>query len=138
MIAIRDAIRALVMVCIERRCKLVFGGHPAITPMIRLQFAQTGTAVGEHMVLYQSRYFQGDFPQDNAAFEHVVLVDAVENDREASLKNMREAMLAKPFKIGIFVGGWTGSSRNLRCLGASTGCPGLSHCLDGCRRRITV
>lgn len=38
-IAIRDAIRALTMVIIEEDIQLVFGGHPAITPMIRLQIA---------------------------------------------------------------------------------------------------
>src|SRR5262249_26034402 len=92
-VAIRDAIRALTMVVVEERIQLVFGGHPAITPMIRLQIAQTGTPVGDRVVMFQSRYFQRDFPQDNDAFEHVELVDAVPNDREASLRRMRETML---------------------------------------------
>jgi SLOG cluster3 family len=35
-IAIRDAVRALTMVVVEQHVQLVFGGHPAITPMIRL------------------------------------------------------------------------------------------------------
>jgi hypothetical protein len=107
-IAIRDAIRALMMVVVEKEIQVVFGGHPAITPMIRLQIAQTGTPVGERVVMFQSRYFERDFPQENAAFEHVELVDAVPNDRQASLKHMREAMLAKPFKVGIFIGGMEG------------------------------
>lgn len=107
-IAIRDAIRALTMVIIEQQLQLVFGGHPAITPMIRLQTAETGTSVGERVVIFQSRYFQRDFPQDNAAFEHVVLVDAVENDQEASLQRMRESMLADPFHVGLFIGGMEG------------------------------
>ena len=59
-IAIRDAIRALVMVIIEQEAQLVFGGHPAITPMIRLQIAQTGAPVGERVVMFQSRYFERD------------------------------------------------------------------------------
>jgi hypothetical protein len=107
-IAIRDAIRALTIVVVEQRIQLVFGGHPAITPMIRLQIAQTGRPVGELVVMFQSRYFERDFPKDNVAFEHVELVDAVPNDRQASLKHMREAMLAEPFKIGIFIGGMEG------------------------------
>lgn len=107
-IAIRDAVRALTMVVVEQGVQLVFGGHPAITPMIRLQIAQTGTPVGERVVMYQSRYFERDFPQDNAAFEHVELVDAVENDRPASLLRMRHEMLAKPFIIGVFIGGMEG------------------------------
>ena len=42
-IAIRDAVRALMLVIIEQKAELVFGGHPAISPMIRLQIAQTGS-----------------------------------------------------------------------------------------------
>jgi hypothetical protein len=107
-IAIRDAVRALTMVVVEQQVQLVFGGHPAITPMIRLQIAQTGTPVGERVVMFQSRYFAREFPQDNAAFEHVELVDAVQNDRPASLQRMRQAMLAKPFIVGLFIGGMEG------------------------------
>ena len=107
-IAIRDAVRALVMVIIEQQGQLVFGGHPAITPMIRLQIAQAGTPVGKRVVMFQSRYFERDFPQDNAAFEHIELVDAVEGDRDASLRRMREVMLSEPFRIGIFIGGMEG------------------------------
>jgi hypothetical protein len=58
--------------------------------------------------MYQSRYFERDFPQDNAAFEHVELVDAVQNDRPASLLRMRQEMLAKPFIVGLFIGGMEG------------------------------
>jgi hypothetical protein len=107
-IAIRDAVRALTMVVVERQIQLVFGGHPAITPMIRLQIAQTGTPVGERVVMFQSRYFKREFPHDNAAFEHVELVDAVQNDRPASLQRMRRAMLAEPFIVGLFIGGMEG------------------------------
>ena len=107
-IAIRDAVRALTMVVIEQQLQMVFGGHPEITPMIRLQIAETGTPVGERVVIFQSRYFTRDFPQDNAAFEHVELVDAVENDRQASLRRMRESMLADPFHVGLFIGGMEG------------------------------
>jgi hypothetical protein len=107
-IAIRDAVRALTMVVVEQQVQLVFGGHPAITPMIRLQIAQTGMPVGERVVMFQSRYFERDFPQDNSAFEHVELIDAVQNDRPASLQRMREAMLAEPFVAGLFIGGMEG------------------------------
>jgi hypothetical protein len=107
-IAIRDAIRALTMVVVEEQAQLVFGGHPAITPMIRLQIAQTGTPVGDRVIMFQSRYFERNFPEDNTAFERVVLVDAVKHDRDASLERMRLAMLAQPFNIGLFIGGMDG------------------------------
>jgi hypothetical protein len=76
--------------------------------MIRLQIAQTGAPVRDRVTMFQSRYFEHEFPQDNAAFEHVELVDAVPNDRQASLQRMREAMLAEPFHVGIFIGGMEG------------------------------
>jgi hypothetical protein len=87
---------------------MVFGGHPAITPMIRLQIAETGKAVADHVVMFQSRYFERNFPKDNSAFEYVELVDAVSGDREASLLKMRRAMLSGTFKTGIFIGGMEG------------------------------
>jgi hypothetical protein len=107
-IAIRDAIRALTMVVIEEQAQLVFGGHPAITPMIRLQIAQTNTPVGDRVVMFQSRYFEHEFPGDNSAFERVELTDAVNSDREASLELMRRAMLSTPFDAGLFIGGMDG------------------------------
>src|SRR5579872_2599944 len=107
-IAIRDAIRALTMVVIERRALLIFGGHPAITPMIRLQIGDTGMSVRERFVVFQSRYFEHVFPQDNAAFEDVRLVDAVPGDREKSLLRMRQEMLRNRFHCGLFIGGMEG------------------------------
>jgi hypothetical protein len=107
-IAIRDAVRALAMVIIEQKAELVFGGHPAITPMIRLQIVESGNRVGERVVMFQSRYFERQFPSDNAVFEHVELIDAVPNDRTASLQRMREAMLAGRFDAGVFIGGMEG------------------------------
>jgi len=107
-IAIRDAIRALTMVIIEEDIQLVFGGHPAITPMIRLQIAQAGIPVGSRVIMFQSRFFQRQFPSDNTAFERVELVNAVPNDRDASLRRMREEMLSGPFTLGLFIGGMEG------------------------------
>lgn len=107
-VAIRDCVRALTMVVIENSAQMVFGGHPAISPMIRLQVAQTGAPVGDRIVMYQSRYFERSFPQDNAAFERVELIDAVSSGRDASLLAMRSAMLAGTFQAGIFVGGMEG------------------------------
>jgi SLOG cluster3 family len=89
-IAIRDAVRALTMVVVENQIQLVFGGHPAITPMIRLQIAEAGTPVGDRVVMFLSRFFEAEFPENTAAFERVELVDAVQNDQQKSLRRMRE------------------------------------------------
>ena len=107
-IAIRDAVRALTMVIVEQKIQLVFGGHPAISPMIRLQILQTGAPVGDRVIMYQSRFFNRVFPDDNAAFEHVEMIDAVPGDRDASLAAMRTAMLGQAFRLGIFIGGMEG------------------------------
>lgn len=107
-IAIRDSIRALTMVVVEQQGQLVFGGHPAITPMIRLQIAQTGAPVGKHIIMFQSRFFEPEFPQDNVSFEHIKYVDAVPDNRDASLQNMRNAMLEQRFSVGLFIGGMEG------------------------------
>jgi SLOG cluster3 family len=107
-VAIRDAIRALTMVTIQKEAVLVFGGHPAITPMIRIQIAETGASVNDRVLMFQSRYFEHAFPEDNSAFERVSLIDAVPGDREASLLAMREAMLAGDFICGLFIGGMEG------------------------------
>ena len=106
--AIRDAVRALTMVIVEQDIQLVFGGHPAITPMIRLQIAQTGVPVGSRVVVFQSRFFEPRFPSDNNAFERVEVVDAVAGDRTASLLRMREEMLTGPFGLALFIGGMEG------------------------------
>jgi hypothetical protein len=107
-IAIRDAVRALTIVVLEKDAELVFGGHPAISPMIRLQIAQAGISVRDKVVMYQSRFFDPAFPVDNAAFERVILIDKVDNDREKSLARMREEMLSGDFSCGIFIGGMEG------------------------------
>ena len=107
-IAIRDSIRALIT-AIMPASKLVFGGHPAITPMIRLVLRNMGLPPRNYITLYQSRYFQNDFPPDNEAFESIVLVDAVGSDREASLRKMREVMIGShDFTAAFFIGGMEG------------------------------
>jgi hypothetical protein len=107
-IAIRDSVRALVMVIMEQGSRLVFGGHPAITPMIRLQILQSGRPVGKTVIMYQSRFFERSFHEDNQFFERVIMVDGVDGNRDASLEIMRKSMLDQRFQAGIFIGGMEG------------------------------
>lgn len=107
-VAIRDAVRALTIVIIEQDLQLVFGGHPAISPMIRLQIAQAGLPVGDRVVMYQSRFFSRVFPDDNKSFEHVILTDIIDNDKDKSLAHMRDVMVAGSFLCGVFIGGMEG------------------------------
>jgi len=108
-ISIREAVKALTLVMIETRSQLIFGGHPAITPIISKLFSQAGLVPAEHVVLYQSEYFRARFPVQNSYFTEVVVIEEVDGDREMSLKLMRERMLAHcRFDAGIFIGGMEG------------------------------
>lgn len=104
-VAIREAVRALASVVLPR-ARLVFGGHPAVTPMVR----QVAEALGrvDRVRIYQSRYFAPEAPADNAAFPWLVWVDA-DGDQAGSLLRMREAMLSRHrLKAAVFVGGMDG------------------------------
>jgi len=108
-IGIREAIKALVLVLLERKGSLVFGGHPAITPLLRMLFQEAGVSPRDYITLYQSSYFFKEFPADNAAFERIVIVDEVSDDRERSLLEMRRRMLMDTdFTSGVFIGGMEG------------------------------
>jgi hypothetical protein len=108
-VAIREAVKSLVLVLLEREGHLVFGGHPAITPLVRLLFNEAGRSPRNHVTLYQSALFRTEFPPDNAAFEHLVIVEAVGTDREASLHLMRQRMLKEQgYSCGVFIGGMDG------------------------------
>lgn len=108
-ISIREAVKALTLVMIETKSLLVFGGHPAITPIISKLFSQAGLVPAEHVVLYQSEYFRSRFPAQNSYFTDVVVTEEVDGDREMSLQLMRERMLAHSrFDAGVFIGGMEG------------------------------
>ena len=107
-VAITSAVRALVHVTLGRRV-LVWGGHPAITPMIKFVAEEMGVDYGEWVKLYQSLYFKDQFPQDNEKFGNVVYTENIENDLDKSLRHMRERMFSEnDFRGAIFVGGMAG------------------------------
>lgn len=105
---IQCAVRELVMAVIRDR-QIVWGGHPAITPMIWAICQDLNIDYSNSVVLYQSRFFEDCFPEENQHFGNVVFVDAVQGDREASLLLMREAMLSRQdLKAAVFIGGMEG------------------------------
>ena len=106
-IAIRDAVRALATVVLPDAC-LIWGGHPSITPLIRVVAESVGIMGGPHVRLFQSAWFSEVFPEDNAAFEQYELTPA-QTTLEASIAVMRETMLSVAnFDAAIFVGGMEG------------------------------
>ena len=104
---IQFAVRELLTVCLGRRM-LVWGGHPAITPMVWAVFEGLGIEYAKTVTLYQSKLFADYFPAENAKFGNTVLVDAVEDDLEKSLEKMRAEMLSGPFDAAVFIGGMDG------------------------------
>ena len=107
-IAIRDAVIALTTVVLPRY-RLIWGGHPSITPLIYYVMERLNLNIQEHMTLYQSRFFEKHFPEDNNKFENIVFTDVIDNDREKSLLYMRHRMLDdSKFAAGIFIGGMEG------------------------------
>jgi hypothetical protein len=107
-VAIAASVSALVHVILGRRM-LVWGGHPAITPMIWTVAESMTVNYGQWVKLYQSLYFKDEYPEDNERFQNVIFTRPVSNDREKSLHAMRERMFKEQeFKTGIFIGGMRG------------------------------
>ena len=106
-IAIRDSVIALATSVIPKH-KLVWGGHPSITPLINFVSKKLGLDIQEHIRIYQSKFFEKYYPEDNNEFDNVILTPVFEN-REDSLRLMREIMLGKhKYSAGIFIGGMEG------------------------------
>jgi hypothetical protein len=107
-IAITAAVAALVHVVLGRRL-LVWGGHPAITPMIWTVAEDFRVDYGSWVRLYQSFYFRDEFPEDNERFKNVTFTDVIDKDRAKSLRHMRERMFSEhAFQAAVFIGGMSG------------------------------
>lgn len=105
---IQFAVREFVTAALGRRV-IVWGGHPAITPMVWAVCEDLGVNFSKAVILYQSKFFADIFPEENKRFRNVEYVDAVPNDREASLLRMREAMLSRAdLEAAVFIGGMEG------------------------------
>lgn len=107
-VAITAAVSALVYVTLGRR-PLVWGGHPAITPMVWVVAQDVDVDYGRWVRLYQSEFFEDEFPEDNQRFHNVTFTADVEGDREKSLKLMRQRMFSEhSFAAAVFIGGMGG------------------------------
>jgi hypothetical protein len=107
-VAIAAAVSALVYVTLGRRL-LVWGGHPAITPMIQVMARDLGADYGAWVRLYQSSYFEDEFPEENKTFKNVTFTERVPGDRAKSLELMRYRMFTEhKFEAAVFVGGMRG------------------------------
>jgi hypothetical protein len=106
-VAIRDAVRALATVTLPS-ATIYWGGHPAITPLIRVVAESMGLVDTLHVRLFQSAWFADQFPTENSAFQSVEITPAG-TSLEDSLQTMRREMLtAAKFQVGVFIGGMNG------------------------------
>lgn len=113
-IAIRDAVAALVNAIIPNY-KLVWGGHPAITPIIHDIFKKRGFDYKKYITIYQSNYFSEKMPKENQQFDNVIFTQEVrcyadeKRNIAESLAIMRKRMLTdNPIHAGVFIGGMEG------------------------------
>lgn len=107
-VAISAAVAAVLEVTLGRR-RLVWGGHPAITPMVWAFAESMGVEYREWVLLYQSLRFEDEFPDETALFQNVVFTDRVGDGVEPSLALMRERMLGENgFESAVFIGGMQG------------------------------
>ncbi len=106
-VAITAAVSSLLYVTLGRRL-LVWGGHPAITPMVLVVAEDLGIVYGSWVKLYQSQYFEDEFPEDNSRFQNVIYTEAGK-DREVSSLHMRHRMFEEQqFDAAVFIGGMQG------------------------------
>jgi len=106
-IAIRDSVIALATVALPNY-KLIWGGHPSITPIIYYVIERLELKIQDHVTLYQSLFFEKCFPSDNNKFQNVILTKNT-FDKDSSLLLMRERMFNEnKFCAAIFIGGMEG------------------------------
>lgn len=106
---IQSAVSALATVALGKKT-LVWGGHPAITPMLWASAQDLGVQYATAVRLFQTKFIpKEDFPEENRHFANVTYVDAIDGDLAKSLLAMRTAMLASAdFDAAVFIGGMEG------------------------------
>lgn len=104
---IQFAVREFLVAALGRR-HVVWGGHPAITPMVWSVCEDLGVEYAHSVSLFQSRKFEDTFPEENTKFANVTYIDAVDDDRDKSLLSMRKSMMSGDFEYGVFIGGMEG------------------------------
>lgn len=106
-IAIRDSVIALASVVLPNH-RLVWGGHPSITPIIYYVMEKMNLNVQEHVILYQSKFFEYLFPKDNDRFQNIILTDNL-GEASESMFHMRNRMFKEnQFTAAVFIGGMEG------------------------------
>ena len=108
-IAIRDSVIALASTVLATNdYHLIWGGQPAITPLIALVLERFNLKMSDRVTLYQSYEFERFFPKENEDVGHIVFTEKKET-RAASLLYMREQMIGQhDYEAAVFIGGMEG------------------------------
>lgn len=104
-IAIREAILALVTQTVRDR-KLVFGGHPAISPLV--DHASRTLEAQHHVYIYQSRWFEAVIPEVAKSFKNLIWTEKKDTLEESLTAMRREMIGSRPFAAAVFIGGMGG------------------------------
>ena len=108
-IAIRDSVIALASTVLSNEeYRLVWGGHPSITPLISLVLDRYNLKMSSRVILYQSMEFEKFFPPQNEDVGERIYTDKKSN-RAESLQEMRRRMIGENhFVAAFFIGGMEG------------------------------
>ena len=121
---VRSSVVQLARAIWMRGARLVFGAHPAISPLLLLAARDMSVAEGS-VVIFQSAWFEEQIPKSTLALADwhcgvPVLTPRVAKNAEltgeqASLLRMRELMLSVPGLVGaVFIGGMEGVEEEAR------------------------
>lgn len=120
--AIADAVTALLRAVFVANGRIVFGGHPTITPLVLLVAAEHGQR--GTVDIYQSRWFEGAIPEETgrleqAGFGRIHWTEKGESLKE-SLTTLRRTMLETTQPVlAAFIGGMDGLFEEWDLVGAS-------------------
>ena len=108
-IAIRDSVIALASTVLANNAfRLIWGGQPAITPLIALVLKRFELKMTDRVTLYQSYEFEKFFPKENYDVGNIVFTEKKEN-RDASLLLMRQKMIGDhEYAASVYIGGMEG------------------------------
>lgn len=107
-VAIRDATRAVTAAVLRSGKYLVFGGHPAITPLV----AQVAGSLKmlDRVVIFQSEWFEKMTPKEVDWFENLHWTRKMESIG-ASVLQMRDEMFGAKdldYRAAVYLGGMNG------------------------------
>lgn len=105
---IQLAVREFLFATLGRK-RIIWGGHPSITPMVLSACQELNIDISEAVTLYQSEYFFGSYPADNKGFPSIQYIEHTPNNLPDSLIKMRNAMISrKDIYAAVFIGGMDG------------------------------